>query len=103
MFAVGATVPWARAGVGAVATQAFAERAYGARCLDALAAGRSAEQALATARAADKASATRQVGVVDAAGAVAAFTGELCIDHAGDQFGPGYSVQANMMATPDVW
>ncbi len=103
MFAVGAIVPWARAGVGAVATQAFSERAYGWRCLEAMADGRSAEQALAAARAADGAAAMRQVGVVDSTGSAAAFTGELCVDHAGDQLGSGFAVQANMMASPDVW
>jgi uncharacterized Ntn-hydrolase superfamily protein len=103
MFAVGAIVPWARAGVGAVATQAFSERAYGWRCLEAMADGRSAEQALAAARAADGAAAMRQVGVVDSTGSTAAFTGELCVDHAGDQLGSGFAVQANMMASPDVW
>jgi uncharacterized Ntn-hydrolase superfamily protein len=45
----------------------------------------------------------RQVGVVDATGSSAAFTGELCVDYAGDQHGPGFTVQANMMASPDVW
>jgi len=103
MFAVGATVPWARAGVGAVATQAFAERAYGRRCLEAIAGGASAEDALASARAADVGAAMRQVGVVDAGGSVAAFTGELCVDHAGHRLGSGYAVQANMMASSDVW
>lgn len=103
MFAVGATVPWARAGVGAVATQAFSERAYGWRCLEAMAGGRPAGEALAAARAADDAAAMRQVGVVDATGSSAAFTGELCVDYAGDQHGPGFTVQANMMASPDVW
>src|SRR5689334_12345243 len=80
MFAVGRIVPWARAGVGAVATQAFTERAYGWRCLHAMADGSSAETALAAARATDDASAMRQVGVVDATGSTAAFTGELCVD-----------------------
>jgi len=103
MFAVGAIVPWARAGVGAVATQAFSERAYGWRCLEAMADGRTAEQALATARNADDAAAMRQVGVVDATGSTAAFTGALCVEHAGDQLGSGFAVQANMMASPDVW
>jgi uncharacterized Ntn-hydrolase superfamily protein len=103
MFAVGSPVPWARAGVGAVATQAFSERAYGWRCLDAMAAGRSAEAALASARDVDPVSVMRQVGVVDAEGSSAAFTGEFCIDHAGHRLGAGYAVQANMMASPDVW
>jgi uncharacterized Ntn-hydrolase superfamily protein len=103
MFAVGSSVPWARAGVGAVATQAIGEPAYGPRCLDQLAAGATAADALAAAQAADPMVALRQVGVVSAAGTAAAFTGELCIDKAGDIVGDGFAVQANMMSTPDVW
>jgi uncharacterized Ntn-hydrolase superfamily protein len=103
MFAVGAVVPWARPGVGAVATQAFGEIAYGARCLDAMGAGMSAADALAHARAADDASAFRQVGVVDAQGRADAFTGDMCIDFAGHHVGDGFAVQANMMASADVW
>src|SRR5689334_17909111 len=82
-FAVGATVPWARAGVGAVATQAMAEPAYGPRCLDALQAGASAQAALDQAADADEAALLRQVGVVAADGSTAAMTGEWCIDEAG--------------------
>jgi uncharacterized Ntn-hydrolase superfamily protein len=102
-FGVGAIVPWARAGVGAVATQAFAEPAYGPRCLAALAAGAAAPAALEQATAADQAALVRQVGVVAADGTVAARTGEWCIDHAGHLLGDGYTVQANMMASPQVW
>jgi len=103
MFAVGAVVPWARSGVGAVATQSFTEKAYGTRCLTAMADGRDAADALQGARAADPGAPMRQVGVIDAAGGVANFTGELCVAFAGDCMGDGYAVQANMMATPDVW
>jgi uncharacterized Ntn-hydrolase superfamily protein len=103
MFAVGSTVPWARAGVGAVATQAMAEPAYGTRCLDALQAGASAQAALDQAMTADQAALLRQVAVVDANGSAAAFTGEWCIDQAGHIVGDGFAVQANMMASPDVW
>jgi hypothetical protein len=102
-FAVGAVVPWARPGVGAVATQAFADPAYGHRCLDALAAGSSAAEALDKASAADPAAFLRQVGVVAADGSVAAHTGAGCIDHAGHRTGDGVAVQANMMASPSVW
>jgi uncharacterized Ntn-hydrolase superfamily protein len=101
-FAVGADVPWARAGVGAVATQSFSEGAYGPGCLDLLEGGASAADALADVRRADSLASRRQVGVVDAAGRVAAFTGEHCVDFAGHLVGDGYSVQANMMAGPDV-
>jgi uncharacterized Ntn-hydrolase superfamily protein len=103
MFAVGSGVPWARAGVGAVATQAIGEPAYGPRCLDAIEAGGSASAALADAQAADPAAFLRQVGVVAADRSVAAATGELCVDHAGHLLGDGFAVQANMMANSDVW
>jgi uncharacterized Ntn-hydrolase superfamily protein len=103
MFAGGASVPWARAGVGAVAAQAIAEPTCGPRCLDAIQAGASAQAALAQAQAADEAALLRQVGVVAADGSVAAMTGEWCIDHAGHLLGDGFAVQANMMASPAVW
>jgi uncharacterized Ntn-hydrolase superfamily protein len=103
MFGAGAIVPWARPGVGAVATQAMAETAYGPRCLDALAAGSGAAEALTKAAAADPAAFLRQVGVVAADGTVAATTGEYCIGHAGHLTGEGFTVQANMMASPRVW
>ena len=103
MFGVGAIVPWARAGVGAVATQAIVEPAYGLRCLDAVAGGATASDALATAQEQDPLVAPRQVGVVAADGSVAAATGELCVAHAGHLLGDGFAVQANMMASPDVW
>lgn len=102
-FGVGAIVPWARAGVGAVATQAFAERAYGPRCLDALGSGAGAGDALARARADDPGAELRQVAVVGADGTTAVATGELCLDHAGHSAGDGWSTQANMVSSPEVW
>ncbi len=103
MFGVGAWVPWAASGVGAVATQAIAEPAYGPRCLDALVAGASAPDALAVATAADPMPVLRQVGVVAGDGSVSAATGDLCIDHAGHLVGDGFAVQANMVASAEVW
>jgi uncharacterized Ntn-hydrolase superfamily protein len=103
MFAVGASVPWCRPGVGAVATQAIGEVAYGVRCLDALASGDTATDALAGAVAVDPLAALRQVAVVGADGTVSAHTGELCVDHAGHVVGDTFSVQANMVVSPDVW
>ena len=103
MFAVGSIVPWAQAGVGAVATQAISEVAYGPWCLEALETGRTASDALDDARAKDVLAELRQVGVVGADGSVATWTGALCIDHAGGVAGDGFAVQANMMASPDVW
>src|SRR5690349_91420 len=95
-FGGGRIVPWALAGVGAVATQAMAEVTYGPRCLDAMASGTSAPDALAAARDLDGANAIRQVGVVDASGTADAFTGELTLAHAGHHVGDGWTVQANM-------
>ena len=86
-FAVGAIVPWARAGVGAVATQAMVEVSYGPKCLERLVAGADAAEALDEVRAADDDSDIRQVAVVDGAGGVSAHTGAKCIDHAGHHVG----------------
>ncbi len=97
-FALGSVVPWARAGVGAVATQSMVDPGYGPRCLDLLAQGTRAVDALTRVRDADEGRELRQVGVVSAAGEVASFTGNLCIDHVGHAAGEGYSAQANMMA-----
>jgi uncharacterized Ntn-hydrolase superfamily protein len=102
-FSVGSVVCWARAGVGAVATQAMVEVAYGPTCLEHLNGGSDASGALDRAWAEDAGNVVRQVGVVDRAGGSAARTGELCIDFAGDHQGPGYTVQANMMASDRVW
>lgn len=101
-FSVGATVLWARAGVGAVATQSFVEPAYGPLGLELMAAGKTAAQALEALIAADEHPAVRQVAMVDTRGNVAAHTGEKAIAAAGHRTGPGYSVQANMMLRPTV-
>jgi uncharacterized Ntn-hydrolase superfamily protein len=102
-FSVGSVVTWARAGVGAVATQSIAEPAYGPRLLDRLEAGESPGAALEAETQADAGARVRQVAAVDSSGAVAAHTGEGCIPDAGDIQGNGFSVQANMMAAPEVW
>jgi uncharacterized Ntn-hydrolase superfamily protein len=102
-FSVGPIVPWARPGVGAVATQANAEAAYGPRALDLLEQGVSAPDALARLLAADPLSASRQVAVVDAHGQVAAHTGAECMSFAGDIQADGVSCQANIMASAEVW
>jgi uncharacterized Ntn-hydrolase superfamily protein len=102
-FACGAPVMWARPEVGAVATQAFGERSYGPLGLDLLAAGKTPEQVLAALVTADPESQTRQVAILSADGTAAAHTGELCIPDAGHQTGDGYSVQANIMRSPEVW
>jgi uncharacterized Ntn-hydrolase superfamily protein len=102
-FGVGSIVPWARPGVGAVATQAMAEKAYGPRCLDALAGGADAGEALAQAQGVDPMAVVRQVAVIGASGAPAVATGQMCFDHAGEAVGDSYSAQANMVASPEVW
>ena len=102
-FSVGPIVPWARAGVGAVATQANAEVSYGPLALELLHQGARAPEALAQLLKADPGAAARQVAIVDSAGAVAAHTGEQCIEFAGDCRGDGVSCQANIMASQDVW
>jgi uncharacterized Ntn-hydrolase superfamily protein len=102
-FQVGPVVPWARAGVGAVATQADADIRYGPLGLDLMAGGYTAGQALAAALAADSKPETRQVALVDRESQVAVHTGAKCIREAGHHVGAGYSVQANMMEKATVW
>jgi uncharacterized Ntn-hydrolase superfamily protein len=102
-FAVGAVVPWAEAGVGAVATQALVDPAYGKLGLDLMRAGKSAPGTLAGLVASDTANAVRQVAMVDAQGRAAAHTGASAIAEAGHIIGDGFSVQANMMLRPTVW
>ncbi|MDY7093096.1 MAG: DUF1028 domain-containing protein [Acidobacteriota bacterium] len=101
-FQVGAVVPWARAGVGAVATQSFVRVDYGPKGLDLMAAGTSASQALDQLLAEDPQRSVRQVAMVDHKGRVAAWTGEQCIAEAGHHRGDGYSVQANLMLADTV-
>jgi uncharacterized Ntn-hydrolase superfamily protein len=102
-FSVGSIVPWARPGVGAVATQANAEVSYGPRALELLEGGADAAEALARLVTADPGAATRQVAVVDAHGGVAVHTGGSCIRFAGHVVGDGFSCEANMMASDEVW
>lgn len=101
-FSVGSIVTWAEAGVGAVATQSFAEPAYGPRGLALMKSGLSAPDALAALVGADEQRAVRQVAFVDATGKVSAHTGGACIKAAGHHVGDGYSVQANMMTSDAI-
>ncbi|HKD99594.1 MAG TPA: DUF1028 domain-containing protein [Planctomycetota bacterium] len=101
-FSVGSVVPWAKAGVGAVATQSFVNPMYGPRGLELMASGKPAADALAELVKGDKGEAVRQVAMVDAKGRVAAHTGSKCIEACGHQVGEGYSVQANMMENARV-
>jgi uncharacterized Ntn-hydrolase superfamily protein len=101
-FAVGNVVPWVRAGVGAVATQAAGVAVFGSRALDLLEAGRPPADALRTVLENDHGRETRQLGVVTATGVAAAHTGAECITWAGHRLGPGYAVQGNILAGEDV-
>ena len=102
-FSVGAIVPWAEAGVGAVATQSFVEPSYGPLGLELMKMGRSAPDALYALVSTDADEAVRQVAMVDASGEVDAHTGANAIHAAGHHVGDGYSTQANMMENATVW
>jgi uncharacterized Ntn-hydrolase superfamily protein len=97
-FAVGSVVPWARAGVGAVATQAAGVAAYGPRALELLEEGAAPDEALARVLEDDPQRETRQLGVVAADGRAAAHTGAECLAWAGHRVGDGYTVQGNILA-----
>jgi uncharacterized Ntn-hydrolase superfamily protein len=102
-FACGAIVPWAEAGVGAVATQATADTNYGRLGLALMKAGKTSQQALAALIAADPRSSVRQVAMIDGTGQVAAHTGKRCISSAGHHTGAGFSVQGNLLKGSSVW
>ncbi len=96
--AVGAVVPWARAGAGAVATQAVANTSFGPRGLELMARGLSANTVLERLLANDPGRQERQVGLVDSKGRSASFTGKACSEWAGGRTGPGYAIQGNILA-----
>ena len=101
-FSVGTVVPWAKAGVGAVATQSIAEPSYGPKGLALMEQGIPADEALQSLLAKDLGENVRQVAMVDAQGNVGVHTGSRCISHASHLTGKNYSVQANIMAKPTV-
>lgn len=101
-FSVGQVVPWAEAGVGAVATQSFVEPAYGPLGLELMRAGRTAPQALKALVSTDANESVRQVAMIDANGNVAVHTGADAIQSASHVTGDNFSAQANMMAMPGV-
>jgi uncharacterized Ntn-hydrolase superfamily protein len=101
-LAVGAAVPAADAGVGALATQAFANLAYRQQGLAMLRTGTGAADVVAGLIAADPGRAARQLGVVGPAGAGATYTGDECFDWAGGVAGDGYAIQGNILAGPAV-
>ena len=101
-LAAGAVVPAARAGVGAIATQAAANLRYLPDGLALLGQGVPAAEAVAALTAADDQRSSRQLGIVDAAGLSAAFTGTDCIPWAGSRSGDGWTAQGNCLAGPEV-
>ena len=96
-LAVGSVVPWARAGVGAVATQALANFNYGPRGLQLLSRGKTAAETVEALISADEEREHRQLGVVDAAGRAATFTGGECFEWAGGITGEHYAAQGNIL------
>jgi len=101
-LAVGSVVPWAEPRVGAIATQSYANPRYGPDGLALLREGRSAEEVVELLTAADDGRAERQVGVVDAQGRAATFTGEACHDWAGGRTGNGYAAQGNILVSHET-
>jgi uncharacterized Ntn-hydrolase superfamily protein len=102
-FQVGPVVPWALAGVGAIATQSRVNVAYGPSGLELLKQGFSAEETLRALTAGDTQADVRQCGIVDAMGGVTAHTGAKCIPAAGHVLGDGFTCQANLMDKDTVW
>jgi uncharacterized Ntn-hydrolase superfamily protein len=100
--AVGIAVPWAQAGVGAIATQSFANTTYGPRGLAILKRGGTPNQALKALTAKDREREKRQVGIVDARGRAASFTGKECHAWAGHVVGKHFACQGNILASEHV-
>jgi len=101
-LAVGNIVPWVRAGVGAVATQAYANTRFGRYGLDRMEEGYSAPDTLAYLLESDEERESRQLGLVDTHGGSATFTGSDCHSWAGGIPGTGYAIQGNILAGPEV-
>ena len=99
---VGSVVPWAEARVGAVATQAYANPRYGPDGLALLREGLSAEEVVERLTSADDGREHRQLGVVDARGGSASFTGSECYDWAGGRTGDGYAAQGNILVSGET-
>jgi len=97
-FGVGSVVPWAKAGVGAIATQASANVAYGAKGLELLQSGKSAVETVKLLTAADERREVRQLGIVDGRGRAVSFTGTQCLAWAGHFEGTNFCAQGNILA-----
>jgi uncharacterized Ntn-hydrolase superfamily protein len=101
-FAVGTVVPWARAGVGAIATQAFANTTYGPNGLAMLEAGLTPQQVLDSLVRSDAGRARRQAGIIDARGNAVTYTGDSCSSWAGGKAGKNYACQGNILTGREV-
>ncbi len=99
---VGAVVPWAKAGVGAIATQSYANTSYGPEGLDLMASGKTAQETLDLLTGEDAERELRQAGIVDAQGNAATFTGSECYDWAGGISGGNYAAQGNILVSEDT-
>lgn len=102
-FATGTLVTWGEAGVGVVATQSFVNPAFGPDGLALMRENKDIDQVLQALLAEDEGKEFRQLGLLNATGKAASFTGNQCIDFAGHVVGDGYAVQANLMASDKVW
>ncbi len=101
-FAVGSVVPWAKAGVGAIATQSYANVSYGPDGLELLAKGKSARETVSTLTSADRNKQRRQLGIVDTRGNSASFTGSGCHPWAGHIEKPDFCAQGNILTGKEV-
>jgi uncharacterized Ntn-hydrolase superfamily protein len=101
-LAAGSVVPWARAGAGAVATQALANVTYGPRGLELLEGGTPASEVVEVLTSADDGREHRQLAVVDAGGRAVTYTGSECLDWAGGLTGDGFACQGNILTGPEV-
>lgn len=101
-LAVGSVVPWARANIGVIATQSYANTSFGPLGLDLMEHGNSAEAALSVLLENDPEADLRQVGIVDARGNSATYTGSHCYEWAGGVARPGYAIQGNILANQNV-
>lgn len=99
---VGSVVPWAKAGVGAIATQSLANTSYGPEGLALLEKGYTAQEVIRILTDGDEDRGLRQVGIVDAKGNSATFTGENCYDWAGGKTGPNYAAQGNILVSEET-
>jgi uncharacterized Ntn-hydrolase superfamily protein len=101
-LSVGSAVPWVEGGVGAIATQAWANTTYGPRGLEMLRLGKAPEEVIHDLVGDDEHADERQVGIVDARGRSATYTGSKCMDWAGGKHGENYAAQGNILAGPRV-